>query len=267
MSEEATNIEETSTPEVNEFAEISVEESSGVLTPEELPPVPDSGEGVDDEEVGAGEEETVEEESPASDDEAVEVPETPDSEEKGETPEVTKTEEPEVPSESQQEPEVTEEAIRNYYKGIVNADEVFDDETADALANVATKLHQTVLQTIDQQLAPRIVQTIAQQQEAAQIEEKFYSEWPELKTPEAQETVMRLASAYRQANPKVSVEQSIQEIGAAAMMSLGYSRTPSQPTKPARKTQQFKPSGVRSVSRKIVSDNEFAQLADDDFDV
>jgi len=193
------------------------------------------------------------------------VEETVEEEEEQVPTPVEETVSEEVPSESQQEQQVDMEAIRDHYRGVVNKDDVFEDETSDALANVAADLHMQILQSVQQSMGPTILQTIATQQQQAAYEQEFYGEWPELNAPEHQQAVLRIASAYSQANPQRSPEQAIKEIGAAAMLALGLSREAPAPAPSTAPQAGFKPAAVRTrKASPTTSSNEFVQLADED---
>ena len=51
----------------------------------------------------------------------------------------------------------------------------------------------------------------------------FYNEWPELKDPKLEATIVQIAQSYRQANPNASLEDSIQEVGVSAWLASGRS--------------------------------------------
>lgn len=125
---------------------------------------------------------------------------------------------------------------------------------------------------------PRLVRIVIEQDSASsKAENAFFEQWPELK--EHSDTVVKIGQAYRQLNPNASEEEFINEVGAAAMVSLRLDPTNrrngasnSTPKGNGRDSQQqhnapFKPatSSPGALPKAPVDTNPFTQL-DAEFD-
>lgn len=93
--------------------------------------------------------------------------------------------------------------------------EALDTEPSTVLPKLAANLHMQVFTGVMKQLAtvvPAMVPMVNQQTQVYQkAEEQFFTEFPELK--DNRDDVQRIAAAYRQANPHVTGEQAIKDIG------------------------------------------------------
>lgn len=75
---------------------------------------------------------------------------------------------------------------------------------------------------------PRMVRQVNEQDKVNQeAEDSFFGRWEQLKPHK--EAVMKIGQVYRQMNPAASAEQFINEVGAAAMVSLRLDPTGSKP--------------------------------------
>ena len=114
-----------------------------------------------------------------------------------------------------------------------------DEETADmldttpskVLPRMAARMHMQVLTAAVTQVAnmlPQFIQTQTQRSTVtAKLETDFFTQFPQLVGQE--ETVTRMAAAYRNSNPKATVEQAIQEIGALSLVTLRMALPASPP--------------------------------------
>jgi len=120
---------------------------------------------------------------------------------------------------------------------------------------------------------PRLVnEVLARNKDGDAREVTFYERWPDLK--EHGDVVLRLGSAYRQNNPGATVDDFINEVGAAAMVTLrkpmpgmvnGNGATPTVPVKPFKPAAATPPSTGAAPPPK----NPFESLNDqfdEDFD-
>lgn len=88
------------------------------------------------------------------------------------------------------------------------------------LAQVHVKAVEHAIQYLTQNL-PVMMQAYTTTETARkQAAEQFFTEWPELKDPKHGETVARVLSGYRQANPQAKPEEVIREGGVAALLAL-----------------------------------------------
>jgi len=173
------------------------------------------------------------------------------------------TQSPEQPLVTAEEWWAQEEArAKEQYAQLFPETETVDPDIRDYLVNAAVDLHKAVLSTVAERLTPAVQQTIAATEQAKAVEEQFYREWPQLNKPEYSETVQRIASAYRAANPAVDIQTAIREVGAAAMATLRVAE-PEQPKAPP-KTKPFTPQGVKASSSRQAPSNEFSAIAEED---
>jgi len=224
--------------------------------------------GVASEEPEAAAEEPVEE--PAA--EEGEAEETQAEPENAEEPEAAQEPTEETPQMTPQEWQASlERQVRPAYEQIVKGleGELLDDDVRGALTEVATAIHVNLLTQVAQHFTPAVAAAMQEVNTASQAEQAFYDKWPQLRDEKYTETVLRIATAYKQANPSVPTEQAIEEIGAAAMLALriqpenqGAEETPApEPAAP------YRPAGGRGTAKAAAANsNEFAQLAQEDLD-
>lgn len=161
--------------------------------------------------------------------------ETPDVLEDGENVEVVDSTEGEEGTSTEQEeptPPVDMTAQRvDWVNSVAQTYEAgLDEDTANQLRADPEKvlprlLAQAHVNAVEQavllmtQALPEQVSRISNMQRAAQAAEKqFFQAWPELQDPKLAETVKASVAVYRQANPKASLQETIQQAGYMAMM-------------------------------------------------
>lgn len=135
-------------------------------------------------------------------------------------------------------------------------------------AQVHLNVLESVMSAVRDQLPAWITHTQQVTAQKQQIDEAFYTAWPQLR--EHAEAVDRNRAFYRQANPSISEEQLIKDVGAALYMSLGLvSPTADAPSDPAAKPSQVtpihRPARGRGTS-KARPKNEWTEMAADDED-
>lgn len=87
-------------------------------------------------------------------------------------------------------------------------------------ARIAVDTYDMVFHAVTSQL-PRLIQAINQNESTAKGHEtSFFDRWPALNKPEYKSALLRLAAAYRQANPTATPAQALEEIGAQAHFAL-----------------------------------------------
>lgn len=85
-------------------------------------------------------------------------------------------------------------------------------------AQLMVELYENLLRAVHTTV-PAIVDSVQQyRSQADQYERAFFERWPELKDEKYQDALLRMATAYRQANPDASPEDFIEEVGAQAMV-------------------------------------------------
>ena len=108
----------------------------------------------------------------------------------------------------------------------------------DMASRIMMDTYDAVMASVVQQL-PQLVAAVQQQfQASSSLEQRFYQAWPKLKDPKFRETIRRVATTYRQLNPKAKPEQFIKEVGAQASFILGV---PPDATQPTQQQQQARP--------------------------
>ncbi|MHB0978386.1 MAG: hypothetical protein ACYC1K_03255 [Minisyncoccota bacterium] len=138
------------------------------------------------------------------------------------------------------------------------------------LPKLAAQLQLNVMEQVIQQVASMLPQFmdshVGQQKASADNRKSFFEAWPDLNKPEYEETLTRVALAYRQANPTASKEKTIKEIGAIAAITLGVvpnaQATPpvNPPVQPAYRPTMPGGGGRAAV---VPVTNEFTQLANE----
>lgn len=139
-------------------------------------------------------------------------------------------------------------------------------------ANLHLKVYESAVRTLFTQLPTAVLAFQGQQEAFRSAETKFFDAHPELRGHN--ETVGRIAKAYRQAYPDATMEQSIADIGAMSMQKLGLKKgtagKPAARAKPnghgreqTREELPPAPAGIGAAApRKPAQANEFAELAD-----
>lgn len=123
------------------------------------------------------------------------------------------------------------------------ADEVYamsDDEFANVtqdpkeFARAAAGLHMNAVEaavTAVRDILPQYVSSLlSQQKQSTSAEEAFYAQWPKLKGQE--QLISTYGVAWKQANPKATLEQKIQGIGQLVSVVLGHEAGETQPPAP-----------------------------------
>lgn len=138
------------------------------------------------------------------------------------------------------------------------------------LPKLAAQLQLNVMEQVIQQVASMLPQFmdshVGQQKTSADNRKSFFEAWPDLNKPEYEETLTRVALAYRQANPTANKEKTIKEIGAIAAITLGVvpnaqvAPPTNQPAQPAYKPAMPGGGGRAAV---VPVTNEFTQLANE----
>lgn len=110
-----------------------------------------------------------------------------------------------------------------YYKIPEDQAAKLPTEPENVLPFLAARLHQTVVQNVQQmldQVLPQHISTYMKVTEAeASAKKAFYDVWPELKPYEQQ--VLQAGQLYRQLNPTVSAQDFIKAVGNLVSSSLG----------------------------------------------
>lgn len=150
-------------------------------------------------------------------------------------------------------------------KLLENPDEVLPDMAAQIYVDV----FEGVMQTMQAQFPQMMEMYEQQRQNAKKSEDEFYSQFPKLRGHE--DTVDRIAQAYRQVNPNVSREKFIKEVGAQAHWALGVpvkdeaqaQGQQESPHKPAAPGNRGQAPADRSASEPA---NEFEAMHEEDFE-
>lgn len=116
-----------------------------------------------------------------------------------------------------------------------------DTEPQEIIPRLLSKVYlDAVSASISQvvQYLPQMVRQVNEQHAVnSQSENAFFERWPDLK--QHQQTVISIGQVYRQRNPQATAEQFINEVGAAAMVSLRLD--PSKGQAPASQPAQAAP--------------------------
>lgn len=122
----------------------------------------------------------------------------------------------------QRRQQVVENLSQNYQLSDEQADQLLEDPNKvipQLLAEAHTNAYEAVMRQLQETLPSMMEQVETQRQQRQSAEEQFFSRWPKLKNH--RDRVAQLAKAYRQANPKATTEQLIQDVGAQAHIALG----------------------------------------------
>lgn len=128
----------------------------------------------------------------------------------------------------------TEDLLAKHHYKLSEEDMIqIDSNPQEALPRMMARVYMDAVSAAITQVLTYLPQTMRQVTEQERInnesESAFFSKWPALK--EKKEAVLSIGQVYRQMNPRATAEQFINEVGAAAMMSLRLD--PSQGTQPA----------------------------------
>lgn len=112
-------------------------------------------------------------------------------------------------------------------------------EPEKVLPQLAARVHLEVVQNVLGTIAgvlPGVVLGVQQAQvQHKQLEDQFFTAWPQLDRQADMGTVMSLAQAWRAANPTASAEEMVKNVGAMAIVKLGKlpAAPPAQQVAPA----------------------------------
>ena len=116
------------------------------------------------------------------------------------------------------------------------------------MARVHVNAVQGVLTHVAQQLPAVVGGMIKAQQMQADLENKFYSAWPQLDRTKHDNVVRHLAATYRQMNPSASFEDITRIVGAQALFAAGIAPqaavTPAAPAAPVTRQVPFQPAAA-----------------------
>lgn len=128
---------------------------------------------------------------------------------------------------------------QHHYK--LNEEEMalLDTNPQEVIPKIAAKVYLDAVSAAITQVTnylPRMVRSVIEQDAVnTESENQFFSAWPALKGHK--ESVLKIGQVYRQMNPQASAEQFVNEVGAAAMVSLRLdpqgARAPATPAAPA----------------------------------
>ena len=149
-----------------------------------------------------------------------------------------------------------------------NPEEALPSVLPKAMARMHMEMQQAVYGQVVGHL-PNIQRAMQQQQKQVQErEEQFYSRWPELKGKDPQ-VISRIVKAYRAENPNASLDDVIEEAGAAAMVRLKIPTKGQQQDEPAapppRPHSPASPGGAKVPAAKQSSGKEsiWADMAEE----
>lgn len=276
-------LEEPDFSAITDFIETDGEEtpvetaSEETETPAEETPPEETAETVIETEVES-EETAVEEPAPVE--VAAEATETP--------PQETPVEEPEPPPELVVPTEAELEGMYQEHKAstLPTLEKLFQLSEEDAAAldaqpsTVLPKLaaqmqYDTMLSTYNAVLAamPSIVHRLIQASgDATSASTQFYDRWGDLNNVKSRPAVAAAIKAYKSANPRASLEDTIEQAGVMAMINMGLDPTAKKPTEtpvavktvPVAPARPAAPGGAPPtppVVRKDEDDNVFSELA------
>ena len=89
------------------------------------------------------------------------------------------------------------------------------------LAQVHVQVAEEVIQAIASNLPNQFRKISAQDQAAMDAESKFFKRWPKLKDEKFKSDILEITSIYRQKNPKASLEEAINKVGALVSVQHG----------------------------------------------
>jgi len=123
--------------------------------------------------------------------------------------------------------------------------EAFVGGDVDAVRKVLKRLAANVYldtfeanQMITRAQLPAMVKSIQEQKvEETKADDVFYTEWPELRKPEHQETIHKIVGTYRGLNPNATLEEVVSNAGATAMQALKLQKNGQAPNKQLTKDE------------------------------
>jgi len=89
------------------------------------------------------------------------------------------------------------------------------------MAKAHLNMVQNVLGVIAQQMPVMVNSIIQANAQHAELENAFFSKWPQLDKDKDRQTVMSLAAAFRKAEPNADFNRMVQMVGAQAVVALG----------------------------------------------
>lgn len=151
-----------------------------------------------------------------------------------------------------------------------------DEQPSKVLPKLAAQLqYDAMLSTYNAVLAalPGVLGTyMTASNLAQQAEGKFMEAWPDLKSDKAKPVAMAAVQAYRAANPRASLEETIKSAGVMAMIQLGLDPmkpqvSPEKKAAPAKRKappRPVSPTGQSPVppAKNDPEENEFSKLAE-----
>lgn len=125
-------------------------------------------------------------------------------------------------------------------------------DPAQAIPKIAARIHVNAVQGVLEHVAQQLPNVVAGLLEARtrydQLENTFYSKWPQLDRGQHGETVKQFAAAYRKVNPEAGFDDMVRIVGAQAVVALGLNPQQVQAQAPAAPQVQrqapFSPAGV-----------------------
>lgn len=161
----------------------------------------------------------------------------------------------------------TEKALAEHHYRLTEKDVAdFNENPASFIPKAMSRVYLDSIQAAFQQFSvylPRMVdQVLTARRVRGDREKQFFDKWPELANHK--ETVYRLGTAYRTANPTSSTEDFINEVGAQAMVALRITPQAIQAQVPTEPVKPFVPAGTNGGTPPPptpIIDNPFASLA------
>lgn len=165
----------------------------------------------------------------------------------------------------------TEDLLAQHHYALSEEDMArLDTEPQEFIPRLAARIYLDAVSAAISQVVnylPRMVRQVNEQDAVnSQSENAFFERWPDLK--QHQQKVIAIGQTYRQMNPQATAEQFINEVGAAAMVSLRLDPAGKTPAAPATQ-QPFVPAAQTpqgGVPKPVKPTNIFSQL-DEEFSV
>lgn len=160
------------------------------------------------------------------------------------------------------------EQLEKHFAGMLTEDDARDliSEPEKVLPKMFARsyldMYDSIMAGMAQQMPNQVQNLISAQKQAVTAESTFYDRWPQLKEAKG-DTVMRTIQAYRQLNPEASLQQTVEEAGAMAMVALRMPLEPDKPPVQADKVIPFTPAppGSSKPAPKQKKQTEFEILA------
>lgn len=166
-------------------------------------------------------------EEPTQEPEPAEEPAAAQQEEEAPAQQEEPQAEEEAEKPQERTPEEIQQELEQFYgldKDDVREIQANPEETIPKiLPKLAARLHMTIQQQmaegLKQHLPAMMDQYTQSKQQSAQAVDKFYERWPQLRGQD-QQTVAKFARAYREAHPKATQQELIENVGSMAMVAL-----------------------------------------------